>query len=224
MDVEATFPDPYKNNPDFSGKKAVFTVKVNSIKQKQEVELTDELVAENTDYATVADYRDYIEESLRTQKETYAKSSKETLVMKNLIEQTEFTGIEQEDIDSYYESSRSYYSNLAQVYESTYGYSFAMFILYFFGCSSEEEYEELLREQAEFEVKRTLILYYVIDKENLTLSDEEYAEAMERYATQYNVTVEELKEQVEEPKIRMLAQQEKAEQLIYDSAVAVEKE
>mgnify|MGYP002510136499 FL=1 len=224
VDVEATFPDPYKNNPDFSGKKAVFTVKVNSIKQKQEVELTDELVAENTDYATVADYRDYIEESLRTQKETYAKSSKETLVMKNLIEQTEFTGIKQEDIDSYYESSRSYYSNLAQVYESTYGYSFAMFILYFFGCSSEEEYEELLREQAEFEVKRTLILYYVIDKENLTLSDEEYAEAMERYATQYNVTVEELKEQVEEPKIRMLAQQEKAEQLIYDSAVAVEKE
>lgn len=99
-----------------------------------------------------------------------------------------------------------------------------MFILYFFGCSSEEEYEELLREQAEFEVKRTLILYYVIDKENLTLSDEEYAETMERYATQYNVTVEELKEQVEEPKIRMLAQQEKAEQLIYDSAVAVEKE
>ena len=41
VDVEATFPDPYKKNPDFSGKKAVFTVKVNSIKQKQEVELTD---------------------------------------------------------------------------------------------------------------------------------------------------------------------------------------
>ncbi|MDE7326556.1 MAG: trigger factor [Lachnospiraceae bacterium] len=221
VDVEATFPDPYPNNLDFSGKKAVFTVKVNAIKQKQAVELTDELVAANTDYTTVADYREYIETSLRTQKENYAKSSKESLVMKNLIENTEFTGIAQEDIDSYYESSRSYYSNLAQVYESTYGYSFSMFILYFFGCSSEEEYENLLREQAEFEVKRTLILYYVMDKEDLTLTDEEYEEALQRYATQYNVTVEELIKQVEESKIRMLALQEKAEQLIYDSAMAV---
>lgn len=219
LDVEATFPDPYKNNPDFSGKTAVFSVTVNDIKRKKDMELTDELVAANTDYATVADYKNYVETSLRTQKETYAVTQKENLVMSNLIEQTEFTGIAQEDIDSYYENSKTYYSNLAQVYESTYGYSFSMFILYFFNCASEEEYDKLLREQAEFEVKRTLILYYVIDKEKITISDEEYEEAMKRYAAQYNVTVDELKEQVEEPRIRLLAQQEKAEQIIYDSAV-----
>lgn len=221
LDVTATFPEPYPNNTDFSGKEAVFTVTVNEIKLRQEIELTDELVAANTDYATVADYRAYLESSLREQKETYALTQKQNLVMGNLIEQTEFTGIAQEDIDSYYESSRSYYNQLAQVYESMYGYSFSMFILYFFGCTSEEDYENLLREQAQMEVKRTLILYYVIDKENITLSDEEYEEAMQRYATQYNVTVDELKEQVEEPRIRLLACQEKAEQLIYDSAVAV---
>ena len=90
-----------------------------------------------------------------------------------------------------------------------------------FNCASEEEYDKLLREQAEFEVKRTLILYYVIDKEKITISDEEYEEAIERYATQYNVTADELKEQVEESKIRLLAQQEKAEQIIYDNAVEV---
>ena len=68
------------------------------------------------------------------------------------------------------------------------------------------------------------ILYYVIDKEKITISDEEYEEAIKRYATQYNVTADELKEQVEEPKIRLLAQQEKAEQIIYDNAVEAAKE
>lgn len=223
VDVQATFPDPYKNNTDFSGKTATFTVTVNSIKVREETELTDELVAANTDYATVADYRAYIEASLRTQKESYAENYKETAVMNNLIEKTEFTGIAQEDIDSYYESSYSYYNNLAQIYESTYGYSFSTFIAYFFGCSSEEEYEQLLRDQAELEVKRTLILYYVADKENITVTDEEYDEALVRYATQYGTTVETLTEQVEPSQIKQLIKQEKAEQLIYDSAAAIEK-
>ncbi|MDE6874790.1 MAG: trigger factor [Lachnospiraceae bacterium] len=220
VDVEATFPDPYKNNPDFSGKTAVFSVTVNGIKIKLETELTDELVAANTDYATVADYREYIESSLRSQKESYAENYKKNQVMGNLIEMTEFTGIAQEDIDSYYESSRAYYSDLAKVYESTYGYSFSMFILYFFGCSSEEEYDQLLREQAELEVKRTLILYYVIDKENIAVTQDEYNEAVERYAKEYNLTSEEFLAQVEEEKIQLLVKQERAEQFIYDNAVS----
>lgn len=224
VDVQATFPDPYRNNPDFSGKTATFTVTINSIKLKEDTELTDELVAANTDYATVADYRAYIESSLRTQKESYAENYKEVAVMNNLIEKTEFTGIAQEDIDSYYDSSYSYYSNLAQIYETNYGYSFSMFIYSFFGCSTEEEYEQLLREQAEIEVKRTLILYYVIDKEDITVTDEEYDEALERYASQYGTTVEELTGQVEASAIEQLVKQEKAEQLIYDSAVAAEQE
>lgn len=219
VDVEATFPDPYKNNPDFSGKTAIFTVTVNSIRIKEASECTDELVAANTDYATVADYRAYIESSLRSQKESYAQNFKETRVMNNLIEKTEFTGIAQEDIDSYYESSRSYYNELAKIYENTYGYSFSMFILYFFGCSSEEEYDQLLRSQAELEVKRTLVLYYVVDKEKFTITDEEYAEALQRYAAQYGITAEDLAAQVEASRIRLLVQQEKAEQLIYDNAV-----
>lgn len=223
VDVEATFPDPYKNNPDFAGKTAVFSVTVNAIRLKEEAELTDELVAANTDYATVADYREYIESSLRTQKQNYAENSKKNSIMGNLVEKTEFTGIAQEDIDSYYESSRSYYNQLAQVYESTYGYSFSMFILYFFGCSSEEEYDQLLRNQAELEVKRTLILYYVIDKEKIAVTDEEYAEALARYAAEYNMEVEEFSAQVEASKIRQLVQQEKAEQIIYDNAVEAKK-
>ena len=43
-DVEATFPDPYTNNPDLAGKVAVFTVTVNSISVEEIPELTDEYV------------------------------------------------------------------------------------------------------------------------------------------------------------------------------------
>ena len=47
MDVEVTFPDPYTNNPDFSGKDAVFTVTLNYIYETPE--LTEDWVTENSD-------------------------------------------------------------------------------------------------------------------------------------------------------------------------------
>lgn len=224
VDVDVTFPDPYQNNPDFSGKPAVFTVTVNSIGVRVVPELTDELVAANTDYETVELYRQYIESSLKTQRESYAASSKQSAVMTAIIENTEFTGIEEEDIQSYYDSAYNYYSQLAQTYESIYGYSFNTFIYYFFGCTSEEQYETLLRDNAEFEVHKALILYNVIEQEKLELTQEEYDAAVTEYAASYNITEEEFLAQVSEAQIRNVVLMEKAENLIYDSAVAEEAE
>ncbi|MDE7297588.1 MAG: trigger factor [Lachnospiraceae bacterium] len=220
VDVNTTFPDPYRNNPDFSGKTAVFRVTIHKIYIAELPELTDELVAANTDYETVAAYRDYIRESLKSQKEGYADNFKRASVMNALIDGTEFTGIEQADIDKYFESSSSYYSSLAEVYEQIYGLDFDMFISEFFACSTREEYEKLLRENAEREVKKTLILYAVAEAERLSVSDEEYSAVVQKYAAQYKLTEEELLEQVSGVQLKDSVLLEKAEQLIYDTAVA----
>jgi len=68
FDVEVTFPDPYENNTDLSGKDAVFTVTINYIYEVPE--LTDAVVTENlafvqeyfnnTDIKTVQDIKDFI--------------------------------------------------------------------------------------------------------------------------------------------------------------------
>lgn len=222
VDVEVTFPDPYTNNPDFSGKPATFTVTINKISTSVTPELTDELVAENTDYDTIAAYKEYIESNIKTQRNNYALSYKESAVMKTLIESATYEGIEQADIDQYYNSAYNYYNELATVYESMYGYSFDTFIYYFFGCNTEEQYQELLKENAEYEVKKSLVLYAVIEQESMTVTDEEYQAAMEQYAADYSMTVEEFTAQISEVKAKDLVLLEKAEQLVYDTAVAAE--
>lgn len=219
VDVNVTFPNPYKNNPDFSGKPATFKVKINKICIAELPELTDELVAANTDYETAAEYREYVADSLKSQKESYAENYKRAAVMNALIDGTEFTGIEQEDIDKFFESSANYYNSLAEVYQQLYGLSFDIFINEFFACASREEYEEMLRENAEREVKKSLILYAVADAERISISDEEYAAALKKYAGQYNLTEEEFLKQVSEVQLKDMVLLEKAEQLIYDTAV-----
>lgn len=220
VDVKATFPDPYRNNLDFSGKEAIFSVTIHKISTKVLPELTDELVASVTDYGTVEAYKDYLKNSLKSQKENYALNYKMAVIMDAVINSAEFTGIEQSDIDESYESAYTYYKNLAGTYEAVYGFSFSAFIYNFFGCTTEEAYERQLRENAEYEVKKALVLYYVIEQEGLEVTDEEYGQAVTEFARSYNMTEEEFLEQVSAAAVRENVLLEKAENFIYDTAVA----
>jgi len=77
VNVEVTFPDPYLNNPDLSGKDALFVTKINYIQGAPVTpELTEELVAEKIgpDYgfADLADMMDTIRtEMLQEKKRNY---------------------------------------------------------------------------------------------------------------------------------------------------------
>ncbi len=224
VDVDVTFPDPYKNNPDFAGKPATFTVTIHKISTSAIPELTDALVAEHTEYTTVEEYKEYIRSNVQSQKEEYALNSRQATIMKNLVESATFEGIEQADIDDYYESQYNYYQQLADVYKNMYGYDFDTFMYYFFNCTNEEDYKALLLENAEYEVKKSLVLYEVIEREKLTITEEEYAAALEKYAGNYGVTVEEFKEQIDEAGARDMVLMEKAEALVYGAAVAVKAE
>ena len=61
-DVELTFPEEYPNSPDLAGEKTVFTMKLNYI--EEDAELTDQFVKDNTEYDTVAEYKDSIKKEL----------------------------------------------------------------------------------------------------------------------------------------------------------------
>ena len=52
----------------------------------------------------------------------------------------------------------------------------------------------------------------------MSISDEEYAAALKKYAGQYNLTEEEFLKQVSEVQLKDMVLLEKAEQLIYDTA------
>ena len=72
-DIELTFPDDY-GTVELQGVEVVFTVTVDSIKRVKLPELTDELVAENSDdfegYTTAAEYKEHVKEHLTEEAET----------------------------------------------------------------------------------------------------------------------------------------------------------
>ncbi len=64
FDIEVTFPDPYQNNTDLSGKDAVFTVTINHIRgDAVNAELTDEIASKygfDTKETLIADIKEWI--------------------------------------------------------------------------------------------------------------------------------------------------------------------
>ena len=60
-EINVTFPDPYPNNPDLAGVPVVFEVTVNYICGENIIpEMSDQFIADNTDYQTVDEYKEYV--------------------------------------------------------------------------------------------------------------------------------------------------------------------
>lgn len=68
FDINVTFPDPYTNNTDLSGKDAVFNITINYIEEKITPEFDDDFIAENLpDYESAEAYRQSVYDNLYKQ-------------------------------------------------------------------------------------------------------------------------------------------------------------
>ena len=82
-DVNVTFPEDYFSK-ELAGKKAVFKVNVQDVKVKEVPEVTDELIAANSDSKTVAEFREKTMDRLKKAEAQRAQSDYETNLIKRL--------------------------------------------------------------------------------------------------------------------------------------------
>lgn len=164
--INATFPDPYTNNPDLAGKDAVFTVTVNGIYVNPE--FNDEFVKANlSTYADTADgYREYVKTSnndklMTTWIETYlADNTTVTSYPQDYVKQLKCLQ-KYSDINMY-----NYMNQMSQSYSGTdYYKSFEAMV-----GMSEAKYDKSLKETAEKEAKNILIYQAILEKEGITLT------------------------------------------------------
>ncbi len=216
VDVPATFPDPYTNNPDLAGKEAVFTVTINYLTDGTKEPLTDEVVKANTDYETIDAYKDYIKTTLTQNAEQQAQTQKDIDIVQTAIDNCTFKNLEQEAFDKEEEEMRAYYTSQA----SQFGVDLQTFLLYIYGMT-EEQFNTELKTAAEFNVKQRLMLDEVIKAEKLEISDEEYTEKVTEYAEQGEFESVEAFETAYEGKenVKTALLREKALNLILESAV-----
>lgn len=153
FDIDVTFPDPYKNNPDLAGKDAVFHITINSVLQAPE--LTDEFVTENYSYADVDEFR----ESVR---DNYDQSKKKNAAWEKLMETVEVSSYPEEYVDALVDLAwmqQEYY-----IYMNT-GYDLATYLSAV--GTDEDTFREQLRTTAEERVKTYIVAQYICELEGI---------------------------------------------------------
>lgn len=170
VDLNLTFPDPYKSNPDLAGKAVVFTVTVNSINGVVGAELTEEVITANTAYDSVDAYRESVREELQLVKD----NEKLTQIWAIVKETATINGYPKEEVEEYANDMKSYYANMAAVY----GMDLATLLSA--SGMTEEVFNQQCQEYGQEECAKYMILELIAGKESIAVSEEEFNEEMEQ--------------------------------------------
>lgn len=167
-DIDVTFPEEYSANADLAGKPAVFTVTINSKQGEQHLpELTDDFVAENvSDYETVDEYKASLREAA-IQEQAWSQVYEASTV-------NEYPEQKLAKIKTRMETSITYY--LSQQGSSMEAYLEAQGM-------TEDDFDSQMEESAKQTTGEMLVYEAIAEKQNITVSDEEYQEELETVMT-----------------------------------------
>lgn len=179
-ELNLTFPDPYKNNPDLAGKEVVFEVTVHNIVEYVDAEWTDEFVQKYTDYDSIEAYREGTKSTLETEKLQNRPAEWENRVIQAVVADTEFD-CDQEEIESIKTGIVQEY----EMYASFSGVELTDFLKYYMNGISEEEFYRQAADRAENQLKSQLVIEAISAAENITVTEEEYEEGLKELADQY---------------------------------------
>lgn len=180
FDINVTFPDPYTNNTDLSGKDAVFNITINYIEEKITPEFDDDFIAENLpDYESAEAYRQSVYDNLY-------KQNMYNALFQYVVENSEIKDVPEEVVDTVYNERYQYYTSIA----SMYGVGIDAFL------SANGLDEDSFRDMCKTYAGNYLVLQAVMEtegwemtadiaKESLNFTDEDYEKAVGVYGEPY---------------------------------------
>lgn len=182
-DVKVTFPDPYEPDPDMSGKAAVFATTMNSITETETPELTDKLVADNTDCDTIEAYKEKIRADLLADAEEEAEEAATDSLLSAAVANATFSAYPEKEIKGLIEDTIASMKEEA----TAYGIDYATYIMFFYGQSSEEEFEEYLADSAKQYIEQRMVACEIAKKENIVVSDEDIKAYVDSLVEEYEL-------------------------------------
>lgn len=178
FDVNVTFPEEY-HAENLKGKPAVFKVKVNSIKRKEEAELNEDL-AKELGYDSVEDLKAKTKENLIKREETRIENEYKGKVVDAVVEGVNFeipeAIVEREiqfQINRFAQQLQMQGMSLNQYFEMT--------------GQNIEKMRESIKESAEKSVKRDLVLTEIAKVEKVEATEEEVNAELDRTALMYGM-------------------------------------
>ena len=215
FDVNVTFPEEYQAK-ELAGKAAVFKIKLHEVKTKELPLLDDEFAKDVSEFDTLDELKANIRKGMEEQNEKQAALAVEN----DLVDQVIAT-IEGDIPEVMYENRmdemvRDFEYRLAQQ-----GLKLDMYLQYM--GQTMDSFRASFKEQAEKQVKIRLALEAVAAAENITASDEDYENEMQRIADQYKMEIDKVKSLVNADEVKKDLAVNKAIDFIKEKAEITEE-
>lgn len=178
VDLNLTFPESYQST-ELAGKDVVFTVTVNGVKRKPQ--LNDEWLAANTNYATLAEFAAETKQKLEDDAETTASNTLESSGLDQVISNS--------TVKKYYKSlieqGESQYEKRLNAYASAYGKSLSELLAA--QGMTESQYQNQKQKQAVSYAQVAMVVYAIAQDAGLSEADAEYQTILNDLANNYNM-------------------------------------
>lgn len=178
VDLNLTFPESYQST-ELAGKDVVFTVTVNGVKRKPQ--LNDEWLAANTNYATLAEFAAETKQKLEDAAETTASNTLKSSGLDQVISNS--------TVKKYYKSlieqGESQYEKRLNAYASAYGKSLSELLAA--QGMTESQYQNQKQKQAVSYAQVAMVVYAIAQDAGLSEADAEYQTILNDLANNYNM-------------------------------------
>lgn len=210
-DVVVTFPEDY-NAADLAGKEAVFKCTVHDIKYKELPEANDELIQKlkREGVETLEKFKETTKEDLTKRREEQAERAFEEALIAKVSEDAE---VEIPEVMIENEINRLFRNFENQMSQS--GFTAKQY--YEATGQTEADLKNMLKPDAQHNVKTMLVLEAVVKQEGIEVTEEDINKEYENMSKTYGMDVDRIKQIVSADNIRYDLAQQKAVDLIKSS-------
>ena len=190
VDVKVTFPENY-GAKDLAGKEALFVTTIKAVKEKQVPAADDEFASEVSEFDTLDEYKTDLKKTLKEEKEKAATTTNERNVIAKVVENASVE-IPAPMLEAQLDNMLyDYQTRLAQQ-----GIPMDQYLQ--ITGQTVEQIKDQMKESAEKNLKTSLVIEAIMEKENITVAEERVDEEFKKIAEQYKMEYDDLKKTVSE--------------------------
>ncbi len=190
VDVKVTFPENY-GAKDLAGKEALFVTTIKTVKEKQIPAADDEFASEVSEFDTLDEYKKDLKKTLKEEKEKAATTTNERNVIAKVVENASVE-IPAPMLEAQLDNMLyDYQTRLAQQ-----GIPMDQYLK--ITGQTVEQIKDQMKESAEKNLKTSLVIEAIMEKENITVAEERVDEEFKKIAEQYKMEYDDLKKTVSE--------------------------
>ena len=175
FDITVTFPSNYSNNTELAGKKATFTIKINSLVKTATPEYNDAFVKKNTKFKTTAEYEKNLRKQLLADKKAKAASSEKQELFQHILDDSKIKKYPEKEIKDTQKKMIDTYKELAKKNDTTY----EKYLKSTMGMS-KKAFEKQAKVAAKNTVRQELVLFALAKEYGIKVSDKEYKEYLDK--------------------------------------------